>query len=85
MNVEVRMFMEFRKYLPSGASEGKLVMTLEEGTTVGDLLNKLGVPLAEQKILVINGVSHGACGSAIHNQPLKDGDVVALFPPVGGG
>lgn len=84
MQVEVRMFMGYRKYLPSDASEGRAKMTVEDGTTVEGLLNKLGIPLNEQKILVINGVSHGACRT-VADQPLKDGDIVSIFPPLAGG
>ncbi len=84
MQIEVRMFMEYRKYLPDDAVEGKTMVTVEEGTMVDGLLESFGIPLDEPKILVINGVSHGACAT-VNDQPLKDGDVVAIFPPVGGG
>ena len=84
MQVEVRMFMEYREYLPDDAVDGKTMATVEEGTTVDGLLKSFGISLDEPKILVINGVSHGACGS-VPDQKLKDGDVVAIFPPVGGG
>ena len=84
MQIEVRMFMEYRQYLPEDAVEGKTTVTMEEGTTVDTLLKSFAIPLDEPKILVINGVSHGAC-SSVPDHKLKDGDVVAIFPPVGGG
>ena len=84
MQVEVRMFMEYRKYLPDDAVEGKATVTVEEGTTVDELLKFFDIPLEEPKILVINGVSHGAC-SSVPDHKLREGDVVAIFPPVGGG
>lgn len=84
MQIQVRMFMEYRKYLPADASEGKTTVTVDEGATVEGLLKMFDIPLDEPKILVINGVSHGTCDTA-QDQPLKDGDVVAIFPPVGGG
>jgi len=84
VQVEVRMFMDYRRYLPADAVEGKASVTVEEGTSVEGLLRSLGVPLDEPKILVINGISHGTGTSAIEHE-LKDGDVVAIFPPVGGG
>ena len=64
MQVEVRMFMEYRKYLPADAVEGKAAVTVEEGTTVDGLLESFGIPFDEPKILVINGVSQGACARA---------------------
>jgi molybdopterin converting factor small subunit len=78
------MFMDYRQYLPVDAVEGKARVAVEEGATVEDLLRSLGIPLDEAKILVINGISHGTSPSAV-NYELADGDVVAIFPPVGGG
>jgi molybdopterin converting factor small subunit len=45
----------------------------------GSIISHLDIPAEEVAILLING---------FHKKPsdsVKDGDVVALFPPVGGG
>ena len=45
----------------------------------GSIISHLNIPTEEVAILLING---------FHKKPgdtVKDGDVVALFPPVGGG
>jgi len=49
------------------------------GTTVGDIVQQLGIPEKEVTLIFING-RHGQ-----QNTQLVDGDTVALFPPVGGG
>jgi len=76
--------MDFTRYAPAGASNGKVKISLEDGSTVKDLLDILGIPINEPKVLVINGISEGM-SDKVNNRELKERDVVAIFPPVGGG
>ena len=84
MNVEVRMFMDFKKYLPSDSINGKAEICLKEGSTLEDLLKTLGIPVNQPKIIVINGISQGV-STKVGEQVLKEEDVVSIFPPVAGG
>lgn len=84
VNIEVGLFMDFTKYFPAEASNGKVTISLENGSTVKDLLTILGIPINEPKLVVINGVSQGI-SDKMNTRELKEGDVVAVFPPVGGG
>lgn len=72
--IEVRLFATLRE------GRGKIVMLpAEDFPTAGDIIRHLGIPAEEVAILLING---------FHSKPeasVKAGDVVALFPPVGGG
>ncbi|TIH18409.1 MoaD/ThiS family protein [Marinifilum sp. JC120] len=52
---------------------------ISEGETVTDVLNRVGIPVDEVKIIFINGVS------SKFDAVLSDGDRVGLFPAVGGG
>lgn len=45
----------------------------------GDVIDHLKIPRNEVAILLINGRYSAA------DAPVKDGDILALFPPVGGG
>ena len=88
MNIEARMFMEFRSYLPPDSTNGKAIISLEEGATFEVLLKLLGIPIGEPKIVVINCVSHGlsnAVNLQVLKEVLKEGDIVSIFSPVGGG
>lgn len=72
--IEVRLFATLRD------GRGK-VMMLEPGTvsTAGDILSALEISPETVAILLING---------FHSRPedsVRDGDIIALFPPVGGG
>jgi molybdopterin converting factor small subunit len=84
MNIEVRMFMKYRDFLPPGAMNGKVTVSLKEGSTFSDLLALFGMPVEAPKLVVINGISHGI-SDKVNQTALKEGDVVAVFPPAGGG
>ena len=53
--------------------------TAEAAATARDLFRRFDIPAEEVSILLINGF-HSKPGD-----PVKDGDIVSLFPPVGGG
>ena len=72
--IEVRLF--------AGLRQGRqkiYQMEPESVATVQDIMNSLSVVRKEVNILLING---------FHQKPdteVKDGDIVSLFPAVGGG
>ncbi len=72
--IEVRLYATLRE------GRGKIVMLEpEKAANAGAVLSHLGIPAEDVAILLING---------FHRKPedtVKDGDVLALFPPVGGG
>lgn len=72
--IEVRLFATLRE------GRGKIVMLpAEEHHDAASIIAHLQIPAEEVAILLING---------FHQKPdhtVKDGDVVAIFPPVGGG
>ncbi|MFH2047377.1 MAG: MoaD/ThiS family protein [Pseudomonadota bacterium] len=84
INIELRMFMTFKQYLPEGSSEGKAKISLGQGATIGDISKILNIPANLPKLVILNGVSHGISDE---NEALvlKEGDIVSIFPPAGGG
>ena len=72
--IEVRFFATLRD------GRGKVTeVAAEEAATAGELLRRFDIPAEEVSILLINGFHSKP------EDPVKDGDVVSLFPPVGGG
>ena len=72
--IEVRFFATLRD------GRGKVTqISMEEGSTAGDILRCFEIPAEEVAILLINGFHSKP------EDPVKDGDVISLFPPVGGG
>lgn len=54
-------------------------LSFPPGTTVALAIARLGIPEKELALVMINGLA------AEPDTQLSDGDVLALFPPVGGG
>lgn len=74
MEIEVKLFAGFR----TGRFK-KQDMIVEPGTTPGRIALLLAIPLEEIGIVFVNG-RHGDL-----DRPLAQGDVLSLFPVVGGG
>jgi len=72
--IEVRLFATLRE------GRGKIVqLPAAEHPDAASIIRHLDIPLEEVAILLING---------FHKKPeneVKAGDIVAIFPPVGGG
>ena len=72
--IEVRVFATLRQ------GRDKVTMMDPDGITcAADILERLAIPAEEVSILLINGFHHKP------EDEVKDGDILALFPPVGGG
>lgn len=79
MKVTVKLFAGLRPHLPGGAKAGPAVLEMNPGALVSDALADLEVPLEEAKIILLNS------RHAKPDSELGEGDVLAVFPPVGGG
>ena len=72
--IDVRFFATLRQ------GRGKITeIPAEEVSTAGDILRRFEIPAEEVAILLINGFHSKP------ENPVKDGDIISLFPPVGGG
>lgn len=72
--IEVRLFATFRE-----GREKILFLESEKFPQISDILDYLKIHYDEVAICLINGI-HSKVDAKI-----KDEDVIALFPPVGGG
>lgn len=73
MNIEIRLFATLRM-----GRFKKESRTYQE-TTPREILDELNIPEEDVAILLINGKD------GLMDTNLKDGDVLSVFPPVGGG
>lgn len=78
--IQLKLFANLRDRLPPGAERGQARIDVEAGTTLGALIESLGIPLDQAAIVVVNGRSTVAMSAT-----LSDGDTVSIFPPVAGG
>lgn len=80
MNVEVRLHGTLVAARPGLRAGEPFPVGLPEGAVVSDLILKVALALEEVHLAMVNG-------RIVHDRgsPLRDGDRVGLFPPVGGG
>jgi molybdopterin converting factor small subunit len=78
--IEIKVFSILRQHLSS--SEKRLEgdkWDVSEGQNVAGVLDLLGLPRDQDKILLVNGVH------AREGRVLEEGDVLYIFPPLSGG
>jgi molybdopterin synthase sulfur carrier subunit len=78
MNVRVNLYATLALQTTKQGSEASLI-EIEDGTSIGDILDRLGVSRDAPKIIFLNGVH-----ADLETIP-KDGDRIAVFPPIAGG
>lgn len=74
MNIEVRLFASFRK----NRWKSKYI-TIDRDTTIQEIIEQIKIKEEELGIVLVNGIHSDI------NTVLKSNDVLALFPPLGGG
>ena len=77
MKLTVRLFGDLRRYLPEG--QDPIQMELPEGSTSMTVLDSLGIHPGEVWVVRANKQV------VPEDQPLRDGDDLEVFEPVGGG
>jgi molybdopterin converting factor small subunit len=79
MHVMVKLFASLTRFKP-GVKFGKpFEVDLPDDAAVKDLLALLQIPPEETKVVFINNIIKE------QDATLSDGDVIGIFPPVGGG
>jgi molybdopterin converting factor small subunit len=74
MKVKVKLFALLRQFGPD-----EQTVELPEGTTIDDVVRSLKLPGTIRLLRIVNGEHRPA------DHVLKDGDDLALFPPIAGG
>lgn len=79
MRVTVKLFATLVRFRDGSRTGKPFEMELPDGSVVQNLIDALKIPAEETHIVFINNIMEDVCSR------LKDGDVVGMFPPVGGG
>ena len=83
VEVTLKLYASLGTYLPAGAQRNQAVVKTGAGTTARALLDAHGVPPEACHLVLVNGI-YQAPGQRT-NTALKDGDTLAVWPPVAGG
>ena len=78
MKIELRLYASLSVYMPE-TNRATVIVDIDQGTRIQELLEQLKVPADSVKIIFLNGVH--AKGKEI----LKEGDRIGVFPPIAGG
>ena len=79
MRVHVKMIANYRAALPPEAKNGVLEMDVPVGATVYDVISRFDVPLNDESVIVLNGLTVDL------NTSLQEGDMVTAFSAIAGG
>ena len=78
MKIELRLYASLSVYMPE-TNRATVIVDIDQGTRIQELLEQLKVPADSVKIIFLNGVH------AKGNEILKEGDRIGVFPPIAGG
>jgi molybdopterin converting factor small subunit len=79
MKVNVRLIGSYRKLFPSETKGSSIEVEVPRGTTIAELLSQFEVPLTDDSVIVVNGLS------VDWETALVEGDEVAAFSAMAGG
>lgn len=83
MQITLKLFALLDKYLPDGAVKNQVELTVAEGATVMDVIHSVNLPSEYCHLVLIDGVY--VAPSERDTRILKEGEALAIWPPVAGG
>ena len=82
MQVTFKLFASLMAYLPEGAHKNEAQLEVEPGITPNQLIERYSVPKSEVHLVLLNGIY---LDENARDDAMKDGDTLAIWPPVAGG
>ena len=79
IEIELGVFGDLRSYMEGMGIGDFQTLRCDDGSTVKDILSRLGIPETEAKIILVNGRAKKI------DDELNEGDRLAIFPAVAGG
>ena len=83
MNITLKLYAMLSDYLPPGARNNQIQVELGEGAKVGALIERYNLPPKLTHLVLINGFY--VAPEARSSTALREGDTVAMWPPIAGG
>ena len=83
MKITFKLFAGLSGFLPNSAEKNAVVLEVPASSSMNDLIDLHRIPREEVHLILINGspIQH----SERNDSSLKEGDTVAMWPPVAGG
>ncbi len=81
MKIEIKLFANLKRLLPTHAEGSAATIEVEDGLTVAELIEQLQIPKEMAQLVLVNGINI----EGEYSRVLQEGDTVSVFPPVAGG
>ena len=83
LKITLKLFAGLSEYLPDGAYKNSVEVVLDSEKSISQVIEQFNVPAEEAHLVLVNGVY---CAPPDRDQnKLKEGDTLAIWPPVAGG
>lgn len=83
MRIRFKLYATLRDYLPDGAVDHAVELEVPDDTSPNALADRFHVPPRLRHLVLVNGVY--APPAQRDSAMLKDGDTLAIWPPIAGG
>ncbi|PIW26199.1 MAG: molybdopterin synthase sulfur carrier subunit [Rhodospirillales bacterium CG15_BIG_FIL_POST_REV_8_21_14_020_66_15] len=83
MNIRVKLYAALADYLPPGTKGNEADLEVTEAATPATVIAQLGLPEKMCHLVLLNGVYVEPSARAATT--FRDGDALAMWPPVAGG
>lgn len=70
------------QHLPPAAVKHSVTLEVNDAVTPNQLIDRFSVPRSQVHLVLVNGVY---LPEAERDKPLREGDALAIWPPVAGG
>lgn len=82
MQIHFELYASLMGYLPKNSTRHRATLEAPSDVTPNQLLDIHGVPREQAHLVCLNGIY---VPTEDRDKPLKEGDVLAVWPPVAGG
>ena len=83
MKLTLKLYASLGDYLPDDTTDNCLHLDISGNTTISDIIDRYRVPRELAHLVLINGIYIRPEDRDSHT--LRDGDTLAVWPPVAGG
>ncbi len=83
MKIRLKLYASLRDYLPEGAVDNAIDIDVPDGASPNEIVDRYHVPGKLRHLVLVNGVY---ADRHERDEPmLRDGDTLAVWPPIAGG
>ena len=83
MKIKLKLYATLSDLLPAGAFQNAAMVEVPDGVSLNWMIDEYKVPRDLAHLVLVNGLFH--CDTDRDEMILKEGDTLAIWPPVAGG